>query len=128
MKTLGILKIEDIYKQQCLTLVHDALNDNCPDNIKSIIKLTATKNQYSLRDKEKNPLDLQKPNLRTKQGRGSFKMTGPDNWNNLPNHIKKVQKRDIFRKCLKRHLLTDYNYMVTCTNPLCKDRGHHSSD
>ena len=77
MKKLGILKIEDVYKHQCLTLVHDALNENCPEVIKGLVELTANKNSYSLRAKEQNPLDIQKPNLRSRQGQSSFRMRGP---------------------------------------------------
>ena len=125
MKALGILKLEDIYKQQCSTLVYDVLNDQCPENIKNLIQLATTKDEHALRGKEKNPLDLVKPNFKTKTGRGSFKANCPDVWNSLPNELKQIGNRELFKKHIKKHFLASYNENVSCTNPLCKDRGHH---
>ena len=125
MKSLGILKIDDIYKQQCVTLVHDALHNNCPKTLGNFIKLTAEKDEHALRNKEKKPLCLQKPNLKTKQGKGSFQVNGPVIWNSLPNDLKEIEQRELFKKCVKRYLLDQYNDTVTCNNPLCHDRGHH---
>ena len=66
MKSLGILKIDDLYKQKCATLVHDALHENCPKTIMNFINLTAEKDEHALRNKEKDPMCLQVPNLKTK--------------------------------------------------------------
>ena len=126
MKSLGILKIGDIYKQQCVTLVHDALHENCPKTMGNFIKLTAKKDEHALRNKGKNPLCLQKPNLKTKQGKSSFHVNGPDNWNSLPNKLKEIERRELFKKHVKAYLIGQYNDIVSCTNPLCCDRGHHN--
>jgi hypothetical protein len=126
MKSLGILKIDDIYEQQCATLVHDALHENCPKNIGNFIKLTAEKDEHALRNKEKNPLSVQIPNLKTKQGKGSFQVNGPVIWNNLPNELKQIERRELFKKHVKSYLLNQYNETITCTNPLCRDSGHHT--
>jgi hypothetical protein len=58
MKQLGILKIDDAYKHQCLTLIHDVINENYPATIRDFVKLTAAKNSYLLRAKDVNPLDV----------------------------------------------------------------------
>jgi hypothetical protein len=117
MKSLGILKIDDIYKQQCVTLVHDALHKNCPKTIRDFMKLTAEKDEHALQNKEKDPLCVQKPNLKTKQGKGSFRVNGPDTWNNLPNELKEIEKRDLFKKHVKAYVINQYNDNVACTNP-----------
>jgi hypothetical protein len=126
MKSLGILKIDDLYKQKCATLIHDALHENCPKTIMNFINLTAEKDEHALRNKEKDPMCLQVPNLKTKQGKGSFQVNGPVTWNNLPNNLKEIVKRELFKKHVKIYLIDQYNDNVSCTNPLCRDRGHHS--
>ena len=113
------------YKHQCLTLVHDAINGNSPEIVGTFVKLTATKNSYSLRAKEQNPLDIQKPNLKSRQGQSSFRLKGPALWNELPNELREIEKRNIFKKRLKVHLMANYLATVSCTNHLCTDRRHH---
>ena len=126
MKSLGILKIDDLYKQKCATLIHDALHENCPKTIMNFINLTAEKDGHALRNKEKDPMCLQVPNLKTKQGKGSFQVNGPVTWNNLPNNLKEIVKRELFKKHVKAYLIDQYNDSVSCTNLLCHDRGHHN--
>ena len=126
MKQLGILKIDDAYKHQCITLIHDAINEHCPVTIGNFVKLTAEKNSYSMRAKERNPLDVQGPNLKTKQGLNSFRLKGPLFWNGLPNNLRELKKRDLFKKHTKKHFMASYPANITtCTNPLCRDQRHH---
>ena len=41
MKKLELLKLDDLYKTECMLLIHDSVHGNAPSNIKSSIKLTS---------------------------------------------------------------------------------------
>jgi hypothetical protein len=113
MKQLGILKIDGAYKHQCLTLIHDVMYENCPATIRDFVKLTAAKNSYLLRAKDVNPLDVQGPNLKTKQGQNSFRLKGPLFWNKLSNESRELKKRNLFKKHTKKHLMENYPATIT---------------
>jgi hypothetical protein len=125
MKKLKILKIEDLYKLQCDTLVYDCLNNLAPKGICSLVALKTDKNDYSLRATIQNPLDINKANYNSKQGKCSFKAQAPDHWNSLPGSIRELDKRNSFKNQAKKLILTEYALNVHCSNPLCRDRRHH---
>ena len=125
MKNMGILKVDDIYKHQCITMTHDILNDNCPVGIKGLIELKTENNNYSLRAKDQNLLNLRIPISKITQAKTSFKINGPSYWNTLPNSLREEKKRDLFKRRTKIFLMKDYNKTVTCSNPLCRDLRHH---
>ena len=77
---------------------------------------------------EENPLDLKKPNPKTKIGLNSFSYKGPNYWNKVANNIREIQKRDIFKKTIKMNFLDSYDNLVEkCNNPRCSDQKHHSN-
>ena len=125
MKNIEILKVDDIYKHQCITMTHDILNDNCPVGIKGLIELKTENNNYSLRAKDQNLLNLRIPISKITQAKTSFKINGPTYWNTLPNSLREEKKRDLFKRRTKIFLMKDYNKTVTCSNPLCRDIRHH---
>ena len=90
MKALGILNLEHLYEQQCLTLIHDVIYNNAPRPIKKLVDLQNDKNEYSLRHNKEKPLDLKKPNPKTKVGLSSFSYKAPNYWNKLPNNIREI--------------------------------------
>jgi hypothetical protein len=127
MKALGILKLEHIYEQQCLMLVHDIIYKQAPNSLENFIDLKIDQNEYSLRNNEENPLDIKKPSTTTKVGTSSFSYKGPCYWNKVPNNIREISKREIFKGKIKKQFLNSYSdTVIECKNPRCPDRRHHS--
>ena len=125
MKTLRILKLEELYTQQCTTYVHDVINNRAPSPIKNMLTLGSQATPHNLRSHTADPLHLRTPFSRCKTSSNSFCSKGPQLWNNLPQEIKEIQTKTIFKTTLKRHLLNSYNDTTECTNPRCSDRRHH---
>ena len=126
MKALGILKFEDIYEQQCIRLVHDIIYKQAPNSMENLIDLQIDQNEYSLRNNKENPLDIKKSSATTKVGKGSFSYKGPCYWNNVPNNLREISKREIFKKKIKGLYLNGYSDTVKeCKNPRCPDLRHH---
>ena len=124
MKKLGLLKFEDMYQQQCLSLVYDCVHKKAPKKIQNLIQSQQTLD-YNLRGQNTNNLDLKVPNLKTRAGSNSFAVRGPVLWNNIPNDTRKIEQRGLFRKTIKKSILDNYEHKSDCNNPRCRDRSHH---
>ena len=127
MKKVGLLKFDDLYKQQCLVLTHDCVYNKAPSPIKQlIINIDQDRSGITLRNHTNNPLNLKVPNLKTRVGTHSFSLRGPILWNETPNIQKSVEKRETFKKVIKKDLLNRYSsHCITCNNPMCRDHRHH---
>ena len=125
MKKLGLLKFDDLYKTECMFLIHDCVHGNAPVNIKSDIK-PASSSEHILRSQVENPLDLRIPMLKTRAGSNSFNAKGPHIWNNVNNELRSIQRKASFKKAVKNSILKEYEQKATCTNPRCRDHGNHS--
>ena len=125
MKKMGLLNFDDLYKEQCLMLTHDCLYNKAPKNIINLIHRDQPSGGIALRNHIQNPLNLKIPNLKTKAGTSSFCVKGPTFWNEMPNEIKTVKKRECFKKSTKTFLLSKYEHKSSCSNPRCRDKKHH---
>ena len=126
MKKIGLLKFDDLYKQQCLTLTHDCVNDKAPSPIKQLIEKEHETRGITLRNHTKNPLNLKVPNLKTRVGTHSFSVKGPIFWNETSNIQKSVKKRETFKNVIKNNILKSYSsHCINCNNPMCRDLRHH---
>ena len=125
MKKLGILKFDDLYKQQCLSLVHDCLNQKAPTEIQKLVKLENSQTGPSLRNQATDKHKLNIPLRKTRAGSSSFRAKGPTFWNILPNELKNITKRNSFCKRIKSYFLYQYQIKCECNNPRCRDKRHH---
>lgn len=87
MKAMGILKLEELYKQQCTTFVHDVMNNRAPAAMKDLIALGRGTTQINLRSHKSDPNHIRIPTSRSKLGSNSFSSKGPLFWNDLPQQI-----------------------------------------
>ena len=126
MKQIGILKLDDLYKQQCLMLTYDCINDSAPNQIKQL--MIKEKNPvFNLRNHTQNPLNLKIPILKTRVGSNSFSIKGPTIWNGIPNEMKCINRRSNFKNAVKKKFLQGYNCKCECNNPRCTDKQHHQN-
>ena len=125
MKKFGLLKLDDLYKQQCLLQVHDCLSKNAPKLVEALIKPEESSDRYELRNTAGNSLKLRVPTMRSRAGSQSFSAQGPSIWNKLPRELY-VSRKSVFKNSIKRFLLHGYNSKTVCSNPRCNDRTHHS--
>ena len=125
MKKIGLLRFDDLYRQQCLVLIHDSIYKKAPETIQQLIQLDHDSSRYMLRNQVNNPLNLKIPNLKTRVGSHSYCVKGPSFWNEIPNELKKIEKREIFKNSIKRFFLHKYNKTSECNNPRCRDHRHH---
>ena len=125
MKKLGILKLENLYEQQCMTLIHDTIYNRAPSPMKDLLSLGSDGTTHNLRSHQSDPLNLRLPVARSKVGSNSFCIKGADIWNKLPNELKTIESRSSFKNRIKQHLLNSYSTKTECNNPRCSDRSHH---
>ena len=124
MKKLQLLRLDDLYKQQCVTLIHDIINKRAPLPITGLISVGNNESQR-LRSHSVNPLWVREPLGKCKVSSNSFRIKAPRSWNSLPSELQSIKEKNIFKSHLKRHLLTSYSGTAICTNPRCTDSRHH---
>ena len=125
MKKVGILKFDDLYRQQCLVNVHDCVHEVAPCPIRNLIQLERNVSRFNLRSNEQNPLNIVAPITKSRIGSQSFSAKGPAFWNILPTELKSIERKTIFKKRVKRKMLKEYQDVSECHNPRCTDRRHH---
>ena len=108
MKALCLLKLEDLYKQQCATLVHDIINKRAPVTIASLISLNCDMQSQRLRSQNSNPLLVREQLGRCKVSSCSFRVKGPSCWNCLPFELQSIKGKTIFKSRLRKHLIEPY--------------------
>ena len=127
LKKHGLLKFDDLYEQQCLTLAHDCVHGNAPSQIKQMTQKEHDGNRFNLRTHTQNPLNLKVPVSKSRVSSGSFAIKGPAFWNNINNELKQIPKKNVFKNTIKRQMLEKYQHTSHCNNPRCTDRRHHQS-
>ena len=125
MKKFGLLKLEQLYEHQCSTLMHDIINKRAPKAMENLINLEREATPHSLRNHQSDPHHLRPPLTRTKTGTNSLSSKGPHIWNLLPNELRSITSKSIFKNRLKQHYLKQYKDSTECSNPRCTDRRHH---
>ena len=124
MKKLGLLKFNDLYEQQCLTLTHDCFYGRAPISIKNFFGQTSS--EHNLRGATQNPFNLKIPNFKTRAASNSYSYKGPVLWNNTSLELRKIEQKLQFKRNIKKSILSRYDHKKDCNNPRCKDRIHHS--
>ena len=125
LKKTDLLKFEDLYKQQCLMLTHDCINNNAPNEIRQFVKKDQEVSRFHLRAHTHEPLNLRIPVYKTRAGKNGFRSKGPNFWNEIPSDTKKIARKSIFKNAIKRQLLQGYAHKTICNNPRCTDKRHH---
>ena len=124
MKQTAILKFEDLYNQHCLTLMHDCILDNAPEQVSKLL-IKGPNERFTLRNQINKLEALKAPVMKSKVGTSSIRVKGPSLWNKIPSDLKKINKKHIFKRKLKSAYLAGYASKVECTNPRCGDIHHH---
>ena len=125
MKKIGILKLEDLYKQQCLINVHDCVHENAPHPIRKLVQLESNVSHFNLRSNSQNPLNIKTPITKSRISQQSFSSKGPFFWNPLSIELKGIERKVSFKNKIKRIMLDEYQTASDCHNPRCMDRSHH---
>ena len=125
MRQLGLLKLDDLYKQQCLTFINDSINKRGPISVANMIVTERESTTHNLRNHHSDPNCLRVPLAKSRYISNSFSFKGPQMWNQLPNDLKVIERKSLFKIRLKQHFLMQYNETTHCCNPRCTDRRHH---
>ena len=126
MKFLNILNLNDLYKQQTATFTHDSVYGGLPKGLEDVFMLRKGNLDYVLRSTTTDDLTVEIKSYKTKHAKKVFFSRAPEGWNVISREIRSIEKRNIFKKSLKKELLKDYSSEVPCHNILCKDRTHHT--
>ena len=125
MKKMGLLKLEELYTQQCTTFIHDIIKKRAPPAMNELITLDTEITSRNLRSHSTDPLHIRVPPNRCKIITNSFCHKGPQLWNTIPQEIRSTHEKHIFKNRLKKHLLSQYSETTACNNPRCTDGRHH---
>ena len=127
MKKLGLFKLEDLYSQQCATLIHDALHHRAPKPVRDLLSLNREASNFNLRSHQSDPYHVRAMTARSKIGSNSFSCKGTNFWNSIPIEIQKIESKYSFKNNIKKLLLDSYHDTANCKNPNCSDKRHHQS-
>ena len=125
LKTLGLLRLDELYKHQSATLIHDTINHRAPVSMNELVTLNRETTQMNLRSHDSDPNHIRNVASRTLVSTNSFSSKGPIIWNDVPREIQDVREKHTFKYRLKQHLLNTYSNTIVCNNPRCTDQRHH---
>ena len=125
LKNFHFLKVNDQYKLQCLGLMYDMLKGQCPDIYDLKEKLNENAQNLNLRSTVDRPNNLRLLSHKSTQTKSSFLTQTPVLWNELPDDLKQINTRKLFKTKLKQKILIEYKDKVECNNPSCVDRISH---
>ena len=125
MKSLNILNINDLYKQQTATFIYDSVHEGLPEGLGDIFTLRRENVDYSLRSTTIDELTVETKSYTVKHSKKGFFSRAPETWNGISRETRSIGQRNTFKKSLKREFLKEYNSEVPCHNTLCKDKTHH---
>ena len=125
MKKIGLLKFEDLYKQQCLVNMHDCVHEIAPRPISNLVQLGSSVSRFNLRSNSLNPLNVITPITKSRISSQSFSAKGPAFWNPLPSEIKSIIRKLSFKNRVKTDILNNYQTTSECNNPRCLDKRHN---
>ena len=124
MKKIGLIKFDDLYKQQCLLQVHDCIGKRAPILIEQLVQQEESTSRYELRNTDNQLLKLKVPLFKSRAGIHSFRAQASAMWNSIPNELH-ISKKSVFKNSLKRFFLYNYSDKTACSNPRCIDHRHH---
>ena len=123
MKRLGILKLEDLFKLQTVSLAFDCLKNESPEYFKNLFTYPNNTGR-TLRTQTAHPHNITLSVPRRIPGptqKTSFFNLAPNHWNDLPDEVKKIQTKNAFRANVKKFYLSAYKSQIECTNIYCSD-------
>ena len=108
-KSLRILKIFDLYKVQCASLMWDFDHGSLPDAFSGFFTKISDKHSYNTRSSTSNKL-AKNVRVKTTHGKNLFKITGVDVFNeiNTLSFYKSSRTRATFLKHYKKYLIDQY--------------------
>ena len=124
MKQMGIPRLNELYSQQCAMLVHDMIKNRAPSALNNFVSLETESNARNLRSHSADPLLVRIPPEKCKIITNSFCVKGAQVWNVIPQELRKVNEKHIFKYRMKQHFLDSYSETASCNNPRCTDRQH----
>ena len=124
MKKIGLIKFDDLYKQQCLLQVHDCIGKRAPILIEQLVQQEESTSRYELRNTDNQLLKLKVPLFKSRAGIHSFRAQASAMWNSIPYELH-ISKKSVFKNSLKRFFLYNYSDKTACSNPRCIDHRHH---
>ena len=101
LKSLGILNINTRAEQLRLNHVFNIFYDTCPDYMKENFFRLSNLHRYNTRGSNFN---FHVPRIKTHSS-GSFFYNAIANWNRLPDDIKSISLKSVFKRSVKTHLL-----------------------
>ena len=125
MKTMGILKLEELYSHQCSVFIHDIIMNKAPPAIINFIALDTETTTRNLRSHSLDPLHVKVPPGKCKLIANSFYCKGPQLWNAIPRDICNIEQNHLFKRRLKQYFLSSYTDTAHCSNQRCTDKRHH---
>ena len=104
-KKLYLLKLDDLFKQNCLTTMYNCLKNNKHEYLLNKI-LTCQTNMYSMQ--LRNTLSLRLPFYNLSRCKQSILYNGIKNWNSIPNNIKESTSINVFKKKCTQYFIVNY--------------------
>ena len=103
-KKLGLLKVEDIHRQQILIFMYKFSCKQLPDNFSSCFHETSTVQFHITRNSDGYFIPSANTNIQQK----CIRHSGPQLWNQLPCDIKQAVSLPTFKSKLKKLLWNEY--------------------
>ena len=101
-KSLGLLKVPDLYKLQVAVRIFSYIRGNCPSPFDFITH--SQQHDYNTRIRD----SLSAPQVYKSKSKSSFKYRGIGIWNSIPDQIKESSNVRIFKGRYKNFLLSLY--------------------
>ena len=125
MEFLNFFNVNDLYKQQTATFIHDSVRGTLPGGLEGVFALRKENLDYALRFTTIDELTVESKLYKIKHTKKGFFSRAPEIWNDISREIRSIEQKNMFRKSLKKELLEEYSSEVPCHNIFCKDRTHH---
>ena len=117
-KRYDILKFHDLKYLNDISIAHSVIHKYAPKVIQEDIIRVTLHNQHDLR---RNTLDLVVDGFDEKS---ITKIVIPTAWNNLPDSIRNISKPHLFKKAMKKKLLSNYENNYICSRRSCYTYNH----
>ena len=101
---LGLLKLEDIVKFKCCSIMFTAYRMELPSNLQCKFSLCHDQSKYNLRSRNKFKVSY----VRTRKKQQCLSVLGVKLFNSLPISITSSPNIHLFKKHLKNHILEQY--------------------
>ena len=115
---LKIPKVMDLYKIHGSIFAHDYVNNHLPDSFQSLYR-DPRNVHVGTRQNAQSYLYTTRP--RTNFSKSSVYHMIASIWNGLSNELKTETNRNSFKRKIKFSIISNYNEIVNCSNPHCRD-------